>query len=157
MATRSNICVKIRKEDLNKVMHFDVSKLPNGKAYDSSYKSSIQDVKLDKDYIQIYHHWDGYPEGLGKTLVEEFNDYETILNLLLGGDASSINEQVIVQYCSWRNEDWDSVKPTLCDKPSLDEKYLYKFEDGKWWVKAEYDSDLKEWADLKEYLEEVVS
>lgn len=152
MATRSNIAVKIAESDKGSVKHFDVSKLPNGKAYDSSYKSSIQDVKLDKDYIQIYHHWDGYPDGVGRTLLNEFNDYEKALNLMLGGDASTINGKEIFQYCSWRNEDWDDVKPTLCDKPSLDEEYLYKFEDGKWWVKADYDSDLKEWADLEEYL-----
>ena len=152
MATRSNIAVRVKSEDKGKTMHFNVGLLPNGKSYNSSYKHKIEDVTLDKDYIQIYHHWDGYPDGVGRTLVNEFNDYEKALNLMLGGDASSINDEVVIQYCSWRNEPWEDVKPTLLDEPKLNEEYLYKFEDGKWWFKAYYEDDLKEWTDLAEYL-----
>ena len=134
MATRSNICLKLRKEDIGKVKHFNVNMLPKNKDYDSSYESSIEDVKLDCEYLQIYHHWDGYPSSLGETLLNYFNDYDTILNLLLGGDASSINEQIIIQYASSRNEDWEFTQPKKYNSPKQWEEYLYLFKNGRWYV-----------------------
>ena len=111
----------------------------------------VGDVTIEKPYLVIYHHWDGYPEGVGETLVKKFNDYDTILNLLCGGDASSINGDTIVQYCAWRGEEWDDVKPAQSDtEPSVTEEYVYLFDDGVWYFKGYYDD---EWVNLKEYLE----
>ena len=97
----------------------------------------VEEVTLEKPVLEIYHHWDGYPENLGKTLLEQYNDYDTILNLLLGGDASTINNNHVCQYCAWRGEDWEYVKPKQLDKPSFNEEYLYKFENGVWTVDVE--------------------
>ena len=36
-----------------------------------------------------YHHWDGYPEWLGKALRQHFNTTEKVTALIDGGDMSS--------------------------------------------------------------------
>lgn len=149
MATRSNICLVLNKEDIGKVMKFDETKLPNGVSCDDEFLNMVEEVTLEKPVLEIYHHWDGYPEGLGKTLLKQYNDYNTILNLLLGGDASSIIGDVC-QYCAWRGEEWESVKPVQLDKPVLNEEYLYKFEDGVWYFKDDYENE--DWTNLEEYL-----
>lgn len=132
MATRSNICLVLNKEDIGKVMKFDETKLPKNVTCDNEFLNMVEEVTL------------------GKTLLEQYNDYNIILNLLLGGDASSINGDNVCQYCAWRGEDWKSVKPKQLDKPTLNEEYLYKFEDGIRYFKDDYESE--DWTNLEEYL-----
>lgn len=134
MATRCNIAVKVKEEDFNKELKFDITKLPKGFKYADKYIESICSIKTDseKPYLQIYCHWDGYPSGVGDVLINYFNDYETALNLVLGGFASCVEVGNVVQYCAWRNDDWDDVKPEKLDIPHEEEAYLYVFEDGKW-------------------------
>ena len=43
----------------------------------------------DDSILSAYHHWDGYPEWLGKTLVEQYNSKEKATELIDGGDMSS--------------------------------------------------------------------
>ena len=150
MATRSNICLVLNKEDIGKVMKFDETKLPKNVTCDNEFLNMVEEVTLEKPILEIYHHWDGHPESVGKTLIKKYNDYNTILNLLLGGDASSINGDNVCQYCAWRGEDWESVKPEQLDKPSFNEKYLYKFEDGVWYFRDGYENE--DWTNLEEYL-----
>lgn len=142
MSTRSNICLVLNKEDIGKVMKFDESKLPKDVTCDDDFLDMVEEVTLEKPILEIYHHWDGYPEGLGKTLLKQYNDYNTILNLLLGGDASSINGDNVC------HEDWRSVKPKQLDKPVLNEYYLYKFENGVWY----FEDENEDWTNLEEYL-----
>lgn len=128
MATRSNIAIKLRKEDIGKTFTFDPSMM--AKAF--SNKFPFEPVKIRGEYMVVYHHWDGYPEGVGATLLAEFNDYNSILNLLLMGDLSSINGDEVVSYHGWRNED---TPPSFTDEyPEVNEEYLYVFEDGEWYV-----------------------
>ena len=150
MATRSNICLVLNKEDIGKVMKFDESKLPKNVTCDNKFLDKVEEVVLEKPILEIYHHWDGYPEGVGKTLLSQYNDYNVILNLLLGGSASSIFENNVCQYCAWRGEDWEYVKPRQLDEPSLDEEYLYKFENGTWYFIDVYENE--SWTNLNEYL-----
>jgi hypothetical protein len=131
-------------------MKFDETKLPKNVTCDNEFLNMVEEVTLEKPVLEIYHHWDGYPDGVGKTLIKKYNDYNTILNLLLGGDASSINGDNVCQYCAWRGEDWKSVKPKQFDEPVLNEEYLYKFEDGVWYFKDDYENE--DWTNLEEYL-----
>tara|TARA_B100000945_G_scaffold156329_1_gene125385 strand:+ start:94 stop:537 length:444 start_codon:yes stop_codon:yes gene_type:complete len=43
----------------------------------------------DGSIISAYHHWDGYPEWLGVTLKEHYNNREDIAKLIDGGNMSS--------------------------------------------------------------------
>ena len=127
MATRATITLKIKDEDLNKTKKFDIDKLPENTSYNDDCIENLREVTLNKPYISIYHHFDGYPEGLGLTLYEEFNDYDKALNILLGGDVSSINGNTITQYCAaYKDEDWDSAKPDLSEEiPAAHQDYQY--------------------------------
>ena len=37
----------------------------------------------------VYHHWDGYPDWLGRALREHFNTVDKVNTLIDGGDMSS--------------------------------------------------------------------
>lgn len=155
MATRSTISLKVSESDKGKVFHFDENKLPNNLTCANECIDKVGDVKIKNDYLTIYHHWSGYPEGVGETLVKKFNDYDTILNLLCGGDSFSINGEQIIQYCAWRGEEWDDsyggVQPKQSDtEPLVVYEYAYLFKDGKWYFKK---YDYQEWIDLEKYLE----
>lgn len=153
MATRSTIVLKIKDEDLGQVRKFDIEKLPSDVRYKDDCIEDVQEVTLDKPYISVYHHFDGYPDGLGQTLYKKYNDYDKILNILLGGDISSLNGETIVQYCAaYQNEDWDSVKPDLTDEiPVAHQDYQYYF-DGTRWLFRKYQK--KKWEDLENFLKE---
>jgi hypothetical protein len=102
----------------------------------------------DGSILSAYHHWDGYPEWLGRILKTHYNSKELAAELIDGGDMSSC----------WTNETWTtdgSYKGTEkygplyysgrgdrdCD-PRLDtnvieylkdgEEYAYLFRDGEW-------------------------
>ena len=43
----------------------------------------------DGSYISSYQHWDGYPGGLGYTLIDHWYDYDKVEEAISLGDASS--------------------------------------------------------------------
>ena len=46
-------------------------------------------IKLtDGSILSAYHHYDGYPQWLGRNLVEHFNSYDKASELIDGGDMS---------------------------------------------------------------------
>ena len=48
-------------------------------------------AKRDGDAVRaIYCHWDGYPSGVGATLLEHYQDPEKIDRLLTLGDISGL-------------------------------------------------------------------
>ena len=55
----------------------------------------------DDSVLSVYHHWDGYPEWLGKTLVERYNSKEKASELIDGGDMS----------CCWSDSLWGKQLP----------------------------------------------
>ena len=54
------------------------------------------------DVLSVYHHWDGYPQWLGKTLCEHYNTTEKVSELIDGGDMS----------LCWTEDRWDGKKAT---------------------------------------------
>ena len=51
----------------------------------------------DGSVLSAYHHWDGYPEWLGRILKTHYNSKELAAELIDGGDMSSC----------WTDERWD--------------------------------------------------
>ena len=43
----------------------------------------------DGSVLSAYHHWDGYPEWLGRILTTHYNSREQAADLIDGGDMSS--------------------------------------------------------------------
>ena len=51
----------------------------------------------DGSILSAYHHWDGYPQWLGRILNTHYNSREQAADLIDGGDMSSC----------WTNERWN--------------------------------------------------
>lgn len=142
MSTRSCIIVKIKKEDLGKVMKFNESLVRGLESWEKneSKEGYFPEITLKYPYLSVYCHWDGYLEGVGAELKEHYNTYEKALNLVLGGSISSISDGYVKHYTTRKGEDWDYLKPipfkTLAQiKKSGDYswcEYFYVFEDGEW-------------------------
>jgi hypothetical protein len=95
--------------------------------------------------LSVYHHWDGYPEWLGRILNTHYNTKDKVSELIDGGDMS----------CCWTEDRWDSETkvqeygpqyysqrgddcPPRCDADlneylSDSEEYSYVFtKNGEW-------------------------
>ena len=134
MSTRSTIWVKIKEEDYGKVLTADVSKLPNAM---ENFNYDCVPVKIhdhpSKDlWLGIYCHWDGYPDGVGKELMEKFTTYEQALNLVLLGQCSYVID-TICAYHNWRNEPV-RIFESQFERPACVEDFAYYFENGTWEV-----------------------
>lgn len=157
MSTRSCIIVRVKDEDLKKVKKFKSSLLPvNEENWDNYGQTREKDlcgkITLNKPYIGIYCHSDGYIEGVGAVLKEKFNDYETALNLVIGGDCSFVWFDCVRRYGTRDLEEWKFIKPTRGISPSdvfkdIDHEYAYLFENGEWKVRHICDKNFE----FKEY------
>ena len=100
----------------------------------------------DGSILSAYHHWDGYPDWLGKVLTKEYNTKEKVSSLIDGGDMS----------CCWSDSIWGKNLPEgkhalsitlLAAKiatPRYDkdmeeffsdgEEYSYIFRNGNWFA-----------------------
>lgn len=157
MSTRSKISIKIKKEDIGRTIKFDKRKLPcylDGWGNEKSREKS-KEVTLEKDYLSVYCHFDGYPSCVGAVLKERFNDYDTILNLLAGGSISYIEFDGVKHYANRIGEKWQYIKPTQNDEVeySWTYDYGYVFEGGKWYVGYVEDDKIN---NLVELTDEVV-
>jgi hypothetical protein len=107
-------------------------------------RSRIGIQLADESILSVYCHMDGYPEFNGVKLVENFNSYDKVSELIDGGDIS----------CLWTNLGWNrEILPTTgalyftsrgeeYNPPRLDsnleeylskgEEYAYIFKDGEW-------------------------
>lgn len=61
-----------------------------------STRSRIGIELADGSILSAYHHWDGYPEWLGRILKTHYNSKELAAELIDGGDMSSC----------WSEERW---------------------------------------------------
>jgi hypothetical protein len=100
----------------------------------------------DGSVLSAYHHWDGYPEWLGRILNTHYNAKSLAEELIDGGDMSSC----------WTDERWDDSAvqgvygpeyysqrgencpprhdADLCEYllPDNSEEYAYVFRSGEW-------------------------
>ena len=152
MSTNGRIYVFLKEEDRGTKKKFDLTKIPEGFDYnrDAGVMPRQVTIPADAECISIYHHWDSYPSGLGRTLTKFYPDYEKALNICLGGDTSTLNKHII-QYYPWRKEDWNDVKPSFHKKDNIKfpHEYNYLFENGVWYVNS---YSHPEWVEVKEYI-----
>jgi len=61
-------------------------------------RSRIGIELADGAVLSVYHHWDGYPEWLGRILTTHYNAKSLAEELIDGGDMS----------CCWTDDRWDN-------------------------------------------------
>ena len=90
----------------------------------------------DGSILSAYHHWDGYPEWLGRILTTHYNSKELAAELIDGGDMSVCwNDNNEPEYYSARGENCPprhdaNLNEYLCDS----EEYSYIFTKQGVWV-----------------------
>lgn len=113
-------------------------------------------IKLSENHYKgIYCHNDGYPEGVGATLLAHYQEPAKVVSLISLGDISSLGDDLVpngphsfdkpekgvtLAYMRDRDEvgieavDGESEKE-ITDK--FDNDYTYLFADGVWTVNGE--------------------
>ena len=99
----------------------------------------------DGSILSAYHHWDGYPEWLGRILKTHYNSRSLAEELIDGGDMSSCwtdsrwddsaDGSYGPEYYSQRGEDHPPrLDADLCEYllPGNSEEYAYVFRNGEW-------------------------
>jgi len=113
-------------------------------------RSRIGIQLVDESILSVYHHWDGYPEWLGRILKTHYNSRDLASELIDGGDMSvcwtddnfrnsdgKIEKKAEYgpQYYSERGE---NCPPRLDNNVSEyvnknnNEEFAYIFRDGAW-------------------------
>ena len=155
MSTRSNIRVILKEEDRNRDMKFNPEMIEIENTWeDEQLETGVWETvnPEGKEALIVYHHWDGYPDGVGDTLLNEYNDYDKALNLVLGGDVSTINGRY-TPYATRKGEDWDSIQPEAVNEDyPCKEEYDYMFKDGEWFVRSRYDEECEDWTPLAKFM-----
>ena len=106
----------------------------------------------DGSVLSAYHHWDGYPEWLGRILKTHYNSKESVAELIDGGDMSScwttsrwdtkLNEKYGPEYYSQRGEDCPPrLDENLGEYLQDSEEYSYVYTREEGWLC--YNSDLE--------------
>ena len=140
MATRSCIIVKVRNSDIGTTQKYsdEKSKAPANN-WGGDGVDKCEDVKIEKPYIGVYCHWDGYPSGVGAALKVFADTYERALNLVLGGSISNVEEDEFTHYANRDGEVWSHIEPIQGDtaidvNAKVDEYYCYLFDEdnGGW-------------------------
>jgi len=103
----------------------------------------------DGSILSVYHHWDGYPEWLGRILNTHYNTRSKVAELIDGGDMSccwteiahygeSTGQEYGPEYYSQRGEDCPPrLDDTLIDDYLLgenNEEYAYLYTRYNKWV-----------------------
>ena len=126
-------------------------------------RSRIGIQLADESILSVYHHWDGYPEWLGRILKTHYNGKSLASELIDGGDMSSCwtdsrwddsaDGSYGPQYYSQRGQDC----PPRLDAglgeyllPGIGEEYHYLFRNGEWvcYNMHEYANKLPEVAEI---------
>ena len=135
---------------------------------------AIEDPKTKKVKV-IYVHSDGYPYGVGKCLVDHYNNRQLAAKLFEHGDASYLGDTL--DECSFYGRDWkreedpartyrDEFMYMQSMRGDIFIEYIYLFKDGQWnvstskYVKTKngYDSNVSYYTkfesvkDNKEYI-----
>jgi len=99
-------------------------------------RSRIGIQLADESVLSVYHHWDGYPEWLGRILKTHYNSKELAAELIDGGDMSSCwAENKEPEYYSQRGDNCPPrLDADLCEYllPDNSEEYAYVFRNGEW-------------------------
>jgi len=109
-------------------------------------------IKLEDKILSIYCHFDGYPEGVGNTLKEHYQDPSKIQRLMNLGDLSILRPEIgekqdFNDYASQNREwclaygrdrgekdteanTWYTANALVANVKKSDQEFLYLYDDG---------------------------
>jgi hypothetical protein len=113
---------------------------------------AIEDPKTKKVKV-IYVHSDGYPYGVGKCLVDNYNKRDVAELLFNHGDASYLGDTI--DECSFYARDWDRKEEKAREyrdewmymfsmRGDIFIEYVYLFKDNRWHVSTGKSIKLKD-------------
>jgi hypothetical protein len=83
-------------------------------------RSRIGIQLADESVLSVYHHWDGYPEWLGRILKTHYNSKELAAELIDGGSMS----------CCWTKDRWN-YDGSSCEVEEYGPQYYEREIDGE--------------------------
>lgn len=83
--------------------------------------------------VSSYCQSDSYPKGLGKELLENFNDYDKVKSLVNMFPYIEGIYDGMIHFAFGRDLHW-KTSTSVEDFLKVGEEYNYLFEDGKWYV-----------------------
>ena len=120
-------------------------------------------IQVGNSIVSVYHHWDGYPEWLGRILNTHYTTKSQVIDLIDGGDMSVCwtkerwtgnelapyvkeikeSEEYGPQYYAQRGDDCPPrLDESITEFINNGEEYGYIFKDGEWFC-----YDTKSWSD----------
>ncbi len=99
-----------------------------------STRSRIGMINPYGSVSSIYCHFDGYPEGVGKTLHDNWNDINDIIELIANGDISCLGTDLDIT-SFYADGSGAIISPTEEDYYNLDPimiEYHYLHKNGEW-------------------------
>ena len=92
-------------------------------------------IQIGNDVLSAYHHWDGYPDWLGRVLKTHYNTKEKVAELIDGGDMSlALGDDNRPEYYADRGEDCPPSYMSMDEYLTKDnnEEYAYVFTSAGW-------------------------
>jgi hypothetical protein len=118
-----------------------------------STRSNIAIQKPDGTILSIYVHSDGYPDGVGQCLIDNYETYGSSLRLFEYGDASYLGSTI--EECSFYHRDWQrDLDKAHVHKNFESFKKFYSgdlFKDGQWLVSENYNNPELKLVPVKEH------
>ena len=120
-------------------------------------------LQVGNSIVSVYHHWDGYPQWLGRILNTHYTTKNKVIDLIDGGDMSTCwtkerwtgkelapyvkeiteAEKYGPQHYAQRGENCPPrLDESITDFMNNGEEYGYIFKDGEWFC-----YDTKTWSD----------
>ena len=125
-----------------------------------STRSNIAIQKPNGTILSIYVHSDGYPDGVGQGLIDNYKTYISAEKLFRYGDASYLGSTL--KECSCYHRDWqrdldkahvhknfESFKKFYSGDVFIE--FVYLFKDGQWLVSDNYSRSELEFVPVKEH------
>lgn len=106
-----------------------------------STRSMIGVVDNAGQVAAVYCHFDGYLEGVGRTLAESWNSKEDAMRLIVGGGCMRALGDTLEHCDFFENEPFEmfsSIDEFVGTMASSDIEYLYLFVDGRWVVMSDH-------------------
>ena len=125
-----------------------------------STRSNIAIQKPNGTILSIYVHSDGYPDGVGQGLIDNYKTYISAEKLFRYGDASYLGSTL--KECSFYHRDWqrdldkahvhknfESFKKFYSGDVFIE--FVYLFKDGQWLVSDNYSRSELEFVPVKDH------